>query len=140
MLAIGKVFEFCASHRLYRPDWSVEQNTRVFGKCANPNGHGHNYKLEVCVHGTPNPETGMVMDASLLSKIVDETIFQHVDHKNLDIDVPWLSGTITTSENLVRAFWERLAPVIRDISTQSASLFEIKLWETSKIFALKRSV
>ncbi len=140
MIAVGKVFEFSASHRLHRAEWSDEKNAQVFGKCANPNGHGHNYKLEVSVHGSLHPETSMIMDAALLSKIVEETIFQQVDHKNLDRDVPWLLGKVSTSENLVQAFWDRLSPVINEISQNTASLYEIRLWETSKIFALKRSI
>lgn len=136
MICIGKTFEFSASHRLSRAQWSQEENNRVFGKCANPNGHGHNYKLEVTVCGTQDGATGMVMDASRLTAIIEETILKEVDHKNLDVDVPWLSGSLTTVENIASAFWTRLAEQLKD---ENVTLYEIKLWETSRIFALRRA-
>ena len=100
--------EFCAAHRLFREEWSEQRNTQVFGICANPNGHGHNYQLSVSVRGPIQEETGMVMDFLALTALVQEKIVRWVDHRNLDIDVPFLKGTISTAENLLVAFWKQL--------------------------------
>ncbi|MFK5957136.1 MAG: 6-carboxytetrahydropterin synthase [Planctomycetota bacterium] len=100
--------EFCAAHRLFREDWSEQRNTEVFGICANPHGHGHNYQLMVCVRGPIQEETGMVMNFLALTALVQERILRWVDHRNLDLDVPFLSGKISTAENLLVAFWEQL--------------------------------
>ncbi|MCB0359781.1 MAG: 6-carboxytetrahydropterin synthase [Bdellovibrionales bacterium] len=132
VVTIAKTFEFSASHRLFRPEWSDEKNRRIFRKCANENGHGHNYQLEVVVGGSPDPETGMVFDASLLDQLVTEYILAELDHKNLDRDVLWHAGTIASSRNLVLAIWNRLAPALESFP---ASLERIRLWETSRIFA-----
>ena len=137
MIYIGKTFEFSASHRLFRSEWTLEENLKVFGKCANPNGHGHNYKLEVTVCGDTDKITGMVIDASRLTAIIEEILLKEVDHKNLDVDVSWLSGSLTTVENLVCAFWDKL---LGHIKKENASLYEIKLWETSRIYAIRRAM
>src|SRR5690349_3453313 len=94
-LSLCKTFEFSAAHRLFRPEWSDEQNAKAFGKCANPSGHGHNYRLEVSVSGEIEPLTGMVMDASILQQLVNEVLLDELDHKNLDVDVPWLRGKMS---------------------------------------------
>lgn len=134
MLSLTKSFEFAASHRLHKPEWSDERNAAVFGKCANPNGHGHNYRLEVSVTGQLSPETGMVIDAAKLDEVVTAVILRDVDHSNLDLDVEWLRGQITTSEVLVEAFWSRLS---RELERQNlpVKLHRIRLWETSRIYA-----
>lgn len=149
MLTLSKTFRFSAAHRLYRTDWSEEQNHKVFGKCANRNGHGHNYRLEVSVRGEVYPETGMVIDAALLQRLVDETVLNALDHKNLDLDVPWLEGRLTTVENLINAIWDRLAPAVRDAGAAlpectsqsrrpgSTALQKLVLWETERIFATR---
>jgi len=101
---------FSAAHRLYRPEWSEERNARVFGACANPNGHGHNYELDVTVEGEPDAETGFVLDLKDLKERVHAAVIRDVDHKNLNLDVPWMEEMVPTTENLVVAIWDRLEP------------------------------
>ena len=134
MLCLSKSFEFSASHRLGRNAWDEEKNLQVFGKCANKRGHGHNYKLEVVVSGTPDSETGMIIDASRLDDIVQEVIVMQVDHKHLNEDVPWLSEINPTSELIVSAFWDRLAPAIVK-EGPNVELEKLVLYETSRIYA-----
>ena len=136
MVCIGKSFEFSACHKLWCDDLSAEENLKLFGKCANPNGHGHNYTLEVSVTGNINNRTGMIFDTSKLTKIVNQFIIDELDHKNLDLDVNWLKGRQATSENLVEAIWARLET---PISNEGISLAEIRLQETKRIFAFKRA-
>lgn len=136
MIAIAKTFDFCSSHRLYRPDWNDEKNFEVYGKCSNPNGHGHNYRLEVIVSGTIDSEDGMVFDASKLDAIVQETILSEVDHKNLNEDVEWLSGKVPTAEAIVSAFWDRLDAAIT-AESRSATLHKLILHETARIYAVR---
>ena len=100
---------FCAAHRLFRPDWPDERNARVFGDCANPNWHGHNYELDVTVEGSVDPETGYVMDLKLLRDALEARVVMDVDHRNLNLEVPWLEGVNPTTENLVVAIWNRMA-------------------------------
>ncbi|HVR43177.1 MAG TPA: 6-carboxytetrahydropterin synthase [Thermoanaerobaculia bacterium] len=104
--------DFSAAHRLHNPQKDAEWNRRVYDKCDNPAGHGHNYLLEVSVEGEVDPETGMVIDLKTLKDIVRDTIIHRVDHRNLNEDVDFLRGTIPTAENLARAFWKELAPAI----------------------------
>lgn len=136
MLSLTKTFEFSAAHRLFSSELSEEENRRIYGKCAHGNGHGHNYRLEVWVSGQVSEQTGMIIDASKLDALVREEILAYVDHKNLDIDVPWLEGRPSTVENLVDAFWKRLEPEVRK-HCPTGQLFRIVLWETSRIFATK---
>jgi 6-pyruvoyltetrahydropterin/6-carboxytetrahydropterin synthase len=100
--------EFSAAHRLHNPAFSAARNREVFGVCNNPNGHGHNYVLDVTLRGPADPETGMVMDLNRLMVLLHELIFTEVDHKHLDLDVPWLKGRVSTAENVAVAIWERL--------------------------------
>ncbi len=118
---------FSASHRLARPDMSLEKNLQVFGKCANPNGHGHNYDLWVTVKGEPDPETSFVIDLSLLGRIIKDRVIQYVDHRNLDVDVPFMQGRYSSTENLAIAIWEQLEAPIREAG---AALHCVKLQET----------
>jgi len=99
---------FSAAHRLFRPDWSDEQNARVFGDCANPNWHGHNYEIDVTVEGPVDPETGYVMDLKLLRDALEASVVKDVDHRNLNLEVPWLAGVNPTTENFVVAIWNRI--------------------------------
>ena len=99
---------FSAAHRLFRPDWTDERNREVFGDCANPNWHGHNYELFVTVEGPVDPETGYVMDLKLLRDALEARVVADVDHKNLNLEVEWLQGTNPTTENLVVAIWNRM--------------------------------
>ena len=88
-------------------DWPDERNAEVFGACSNPNWHGHNYHLDVTVEGEVSPETGFVMDLKRLKETVREAVIGDLDHKNLNVDVPWMSGVNPTTENLVVRMWER---------------------------------
>lgn len=136
MITLSRTFEFAASHRLNRPEWSDEKNREVFGKCAN--GHGHNYRMEVTVKGELNPDTSMVIDASELKAIVNEHILSVLDHKDLNNDVPWLEGKLPTVEVVVDTVWEQLAAVFR-AKQLSIELHRIKLWETSSIYVTREA-
>lgn len=115
---------FAASHRLFNPAFSAEKNRQVFGLCANPNGHGHNYALEVTVAGDPEPATGMVMNLRDLKRIIERRILDDCDHRHLNLDVPWLAGINPTAENLALAFWERLADRVKPARLHRIKLFE----------------
>ena len=116
---------FSSSHRIYNPNFSENENERIFGKCSNPNGHGHNYTLEVTVAGEVDPKTGYVIDLKLLKEIIIENVIQKVDHKNLNLDVDFLKGKIPTSENICVGIWNQLIDKI-----PSGKLYSIKLFET----------
>ena len=118
---------FSAAHRLHNPKFDREWNRRIYDKDENPAGHGHNYVIKVSVRGNINPDTGMVIDLKKLKDIIRERVINHCDHSNLNEDVDFLRGIIPTAENLARAFWRQLAPVIRE-----GSLYEIVLEETEK--------
>src|SRR6478672_2716768 len=103
MVYITRIEHFNAAHKLYNPDWSVEKNDAVFGKCANENWHGHNFELYVTIKGIPHPDTGFVFDAKRLSKLVKEHVTDKLDHKNLNLDVDFMQGKRCSIENLVMA-------------------------------------
>ena len=126
MLFITKSVEFSASHRLYNPEWDFDKNQEIYDKCNNPNGHGHNYVLEVTVKGVPNPDTGYVIDLKKLKNILKDNILILVDHKHLNIDVDFLRGVIPTVENLAVLFWSEIEKHITD-----GELHKIKLFETT---------
>lgn len=117
-----------SAHRLYRPDWSDEENARVFGLCANPHWHGHNYEMDVTVAGAIDPETGYVLDLKVLKDLVEERVVAHLDHRNLNVEVPWLGGLNPTTENLVVAIWNRLV----DRMPAGVVLERLVLWETPR--------
>jgi 6-pyruvoyltetrahydropterin/6-carboxytetrahydropterin synthase len=121
---------FNAAHKLYNPSWSKERNEEVFGKCANENWHGHNFELYVTVKGNPDPDTGFVVDAKLLSGIIKQQVVDVLDHKNLNLDVPFMKDKMCSIENLVYAIWNQLQPHI----PAGISLHCIKLVETPRIF------
>lgn len=104
---------FSAAHRLHRDEWSEDRNAEVFGACANPNWHGHNYELDVTVEGEVDPETGMVMNLKDLRAAVEERVLKDVDHRNLNLEVGWLEE-IPTTENVVVAIWNRIEPELPD--------------------------
>jgi 6-pyruvoyltetrahydropterin/6-carboxytetrahydropterin synthase len=103
---------FEAAHRLHNPAQTDEWNREVFGKCNNPHGHGHNYVLEASVRGEVDPESGYLIDMKDLKKVLNETVVDEVDHRHLNIEVPWLQGLNPTAENLARVFFERVAPAL----------------------------
>lgn len=109
---VTRLLHFSAAHRLACPDWTDEQNRRAFGDCANPNWHGHNYELEVTVAGPVADSTGYVMDLKDLKDLVNRHVVADLDHRNLNLDVPWLEGVVPSTENVVVRIWDRLAPLI----------------------------
>lgn len=118
---------FNAAHKLFKPEWSDSKNLEVFGACANPNWHGHNYIMFVTVKGKPNPETGFVMNLKKLSQLIKSNIIEKVDHKNLNLDVPFMNGILPSAENIAMAFWQQLAPPIQQ---EGCTLHSIKIQET----------
>ncbi len=133
MVYLTRRTTFSASHRLWSPVLSERENFAIYDKCANPNGHGHNYVLEVTVHGTPDPRTGMVFNLTDLKQAINEHVIDWVDHKYLNYDVPWLEGCIPTTEVLVVKFWERLVDTL-----PAGLLYEVKLYETENNTAYYR--
>ena len=129
MVYVTRKAHFCASHRLFNPAWNDEKNARVFGKCNNPNSHGHNYDLEVTVAGVPPADTGMVIDLKELASIVEREVVDRVDHKHLNLDVDFMHGVIPTAENIAIAFWKILVPKI-----SNGRLYSIKLYESVNNF------
>lgn len=125
MVYITRRETFAAAHRLFKPGLSDEENLLLFGKCSNPNWHGHNYTLEVVVAGTVNPDTGFVLDIKNLKQIIHENVISKVDHKNLNIDTEFMNGLIPTSENIVTAIWNQLKNKI-----SGGKLYSVKLYET----------
>ena len=124
MVFVTRKAQFSAAHRLYNPAWSDEKNDRVFGKCNNPNGHGHNYTLEVTVAGEPPKDTGMVIDLKVLADIVEKEIIERVDHKHLNLDVDFMHGVIPTAENIATAFWGILQMKIPEGRLHAIRLYE----------------
>ncbi|GAB5538758.1 MAG: 6-carboxytetrahydropterin synthase [Salibacteraceae bacterium] len=122
---------FSAAHKLSIDEWSEEKNLEVFGKCANPNWHGHNYVLYVTVKSTVDKQTGFVMDLKELSHILKEKIIVHVDHKNINLDTPFMKGKMSSTENICVAIWEEIEP---EINQRGAELFKVKLQETENNF------
>ena len=122
---------FNAAHKLVQPLWSDQKNEEVFGKCANKNWHGHNFTLYVTVKGKPDSQTGFVINLKTLSKLIKENIIEPLDHKNLNLDVPFLSGMMASTENLAIAIWDQLA---EDILKYGGELAKIKLVETENNF------
>ena len=120
---------FSAAHRLHNPALSDTENRDTFGLCNSPNFHGHNYELDVTVEGEPDAATGYVVD---LGKLRDaaESVIGELDHRNLNVDVPWLAGVLPSTENLVVAIWNRLAPLV-----PRGRLARLVLWETPRNYA-----
>lgn len=129
MVYLTRKIEFSASHFYHNPDLSPEENRRVFGKCNNPHGHGHNYVLEVTVAGEPDPATGMVLDLKELKEILQREVMDRVDHRHLNHEVPELAGKIPTSENIAMTIWQWLMPKIT-----KGRLHRVRLYETPDLF------
>lgn len=133
MVYLTRRTTFSAAHRLWSSHLTEEENSALYDKCANPNGHGHNYVLEVTVRGIPDPRTGMILNLTDLKQAINEHVIAWVDHKHLNYDVPWLEDSIPTTEVLVVKFWERLA-----IALPQGLLYEVKLHETENNIASYR--
>ena len=127
MIYLTRRERFSAAHRMFRPDWSDQKNTEVFGKCSNPNWHGHNYILWVTIKGEPDKENGFVMNINTLKKIILENIINKIDHKNINLDVDFMKGRIATTENLAVAIWNELKP---HIDNEGAMLHCVRIAET----------
>jgi 6-pyruvoyltetrahydropterin/6-carboxytetrahydropterin synthase len=130
MVYLTRKIEFAASHRYHNPELSVEENRRIFGKCNNPHGHGHNYTLEVTIAGEPDPVTGMVLDLKDLKEILEREIMQRMDHRYLNLEVAELKDQIPTCENIARVIWNLLAPKI-----PQGQLHRVRLYESADLFA-----
>ena len=132
-VSVTRKARFCAGHRYWRAEWTPEKNRDVFGACANENGHGHNYSLEVTVSGPVDPETGMVINLSELDRLIQEFVIERIDHRNLNLDIPELAGRIPTTEVLADFIWTTLAgklPVGR--------LEEVRVFEADDLWAARR--
>lgn len=131
MIYITRRERFNAAHKLFRPEWTDEQNLEVFGKCSNPNWHGHNYELYVTVKGEINEETGFVIDLKELKSIIRTHVTDALDHKNINLDVNFMKGKMASTEVLAVAIFDQLKPFIVN---QGAELHSIKLYETENNF------
>ena len=133
MIYVSRKEHFNAAHKLYNPDWSKEKNEKIFGPCANENWHGHNFEMIVTVKGEPDPMTGYVVDLKKLSELIKNKITSKVDHRNLNLDVPFMSGVIPSCENIVVQFWNILEPEVLHLAP-NGNLYSIKLFETPRNF------
>ena len=131
MIYITRKESFSAAHKLSRADWSEAKNNEVFGKCANPNWHGHNYTLWVTVKGEVNPETGFVVNLTDVSEIIKKYILEKVDHKNINLDVDFMKDKFSSTEVLAIEFWNQIAG---PINLSGCILHSVKLQETDKNF------
>lgn len=131
MIYITRKEHFNAAHRLFRSDYDDAKNLEVFGKCSNPNWHGHNYELFVTVKGLVNPDTGFLINLKELSRIINIFAVDKLDHKNVNLEVDFMAGKLASSENLAIAIWEQLEiPIIKT----GAQLHCVKLFETERNF------
>jgi 6-pyruvoyltetrahydropterin/6-carboxytetrahydropterin synthase len=131
MIYISRKEHFNAAHKLYNPNWTEEKNVEVFGPCANANWHGHNFELIVTVKGTPDPDTGFVIDLKKLSKLIRSKVIDELDHKNLNLDVSFMSGKMASTETLAMEIWKIIDPEITMLA-KNAKLHCIKLYETPR--------
>ena len=127
MIYLTRRERFNAAHRLYREDWSDAKNLEVYGKCSNPNWHGHNYVLYVTIRGELKPELGYVVDLKVLSQIIRQYIIDKLDHKNLNLEVDFMNDRIASTEQIAMAIWEELEPHVAGLGVQ---LHRIRLEET----------
>jgi 6-pyruvoyltetrahydropterin/6-carboxytetrahydropterin synthase len=131
MMYITRRERFNAAHRLFRAELPDEENFRIFGKCSNPNWHGHNYALYVTVKGEVNPYTGYLVNLKDLSRVIQELVIEKMDHKNLNLEVDFMAGQLTSTENIARAVWGVLEAPVRDLG---AALHCVKIEETENNF------
>lgn len=131
MIYITRKEHFNAAHRLFKPGYSDEKNLEVFGKCSNPNWHGHNYELFVTVKGEVNPETGFLINLKELSNIINQYVVEKLDHKNVNLEVDFMAGKLASAENLAISIWQQLEKPVKEAG---AELHCIKLFETERNF------
>jgi 6-pyruvoyltetrahydropterin/6-carboxytetrahydropterin synthase len=127
MIYLTRRERFCAAHRMFRNELSDEENARIFGKCSNPNWHGHNYILWVTIKGEPSRDLGFILNISILKQIILDNIISKIDHKNINLEVDFMRGKIATTENLALSIWDVLRPLIEK---EGASLHCVKIEET----------
>ena len=133
MIFLTRRATFSASHYYWNDAWTPEKNEQVFGRCANRNGHGHNYTLEVTVAGEPDPVTGFVVDLKWLKAVIEREVLSAYDHRHLNLETPEFQHEIPTTENIAIAAWQRLEPEIK--AAGSAKLSRVRIYETPEIFA-----
>jgi 6-pyruvoyltetrahydropterin/6-carboxytetrahydropterin synthase len=133
MIYLTRRATFSAAHYYWNPAWTAQKNEQVFGRCANRNGHGHNYTLEVTVVGEPDPVTGFVVNLSWLKEIMEREVLAAWDHRHLNLDVHEFAATMPTTENIAIAAWKRLEPAVT--AAGGALLSRIRVYETPEIFA-----
>lgn len=129
MIYLTRKTEFSASHHYHNPEFSAEENQRIFGKCNNPNGHGHNYTLEVTVKGEIDPTSGFVVDLKEMKEIMNREVVDAMDHRYLNKEVPEFAKQIPTTENIAIAIWKRLEPKLR-----VAKLHRVRVYEMQDLF------
>ena len=129
MIYLTRKAEFSASHHYDNPEFTAEENQRVFGKCNNPNGHGHNYTLEVTVKGEVDPKSGFVVDLKQMKEIMNREVIDAMDHRYLNKEVPEFATQIPTSENIAIAIWKRLEPKLK-----VAKLHRVRVYEMQDLF------
>jgi len=129
MVFITRRETFNAAHRLFKPEWDDQKNFDVFGKCSNPKWHGHNYVLYVTVKGEVDPETGFLINLKDLSKVINQFVIEELDHKNMNLEVDFMAGRITSTENLAIGIWDQLES---PISKLGATLHCVRVFETEK--------
>lgn len=133
MIFLTRRATFSASHYYWNEEWSAEKNREVFGRCANRNGHGHNYTLEITVAGELDPVTGFVVDLKWLKEVIARQVLAAYDHRHLNLEVPEFARTIPTTENIAIAAWNRLEPAVAEAG--GARLSRVRIYETPEIFA-----
>jgi 6-pyruvoyltetrahydropterin/6-carboxytetrahydropterin synthase len=131
MIFITRRERFNAAHRLFRPDFTDQKNMEVFGKCSNPNWHGHNYELFVTVKGEVNPETGFLINLKALSSLIKERIIEKIDHRNINLEVDFMRGKFASTESLCMAVWHELEVAIKNLG---AELHCVKIFESENNF------
>ena len=132
MVYLTRRERFNSAHRLFNPAFTDEENFRLYGKCANPNWHGHNYELFVTIKGNVNPQSGIIINLKDLSFLINQRVIEKLDHKNLNLEVDFLTHKIVSTENIVMAIWQELEPGVKALGAQ---LHSIKLSETENNFA-----
>lgn len=131
MIYLTRKEHFNAAHKLWNPHWSDAKNEEVFGKCSNKNWHGHNFDLYVTLKGTPDPETGFIIDLKLMSSIIKTYVIDVLDHSNINLDVPFMQGKMASTENIAMGIWEQLSPYL---NADNYRLHSVKLYETERNF------
>jgi 6-pyruvoyltetrahydropterin/6-carboxytetrahydropterin synthase len=131
MIYITRRERFNAAHRLFRPDFTDEKNLEVFGKCSNPNWHGHNYTLFVTVKGEIDPATGFLVNLKDLSELINTLVIEKLDHRNINLEVDFMQGVLASTENIAVGIWNELKDPVRELG---ALLFKVELHETENNF------